>query len=199
MWLEAIPQELRGKALAAWNKGAWLQFLLFADNVNRLLLVANNMQILKERGFYEEALLEAFTSTRVNNRRWDPLTLSLLFKYADLDQLRKLAPLPHDGPFTIFRGVGGRGRARRVRGFSWTGDLEQARFFARRAQAFRLHDPAIYQVTVCADVVVAFNNERSEQEFIVFPSKLPRPVRLPNQVLGGQIGGQAGISHRQPV
>ena len=85
--------------------------------------------------------------------------------------------MPGPGPFELFRGVAGRGRARRVRGFSWTASEKTAEWFADRAGEWGLHDPAVFRMEVNADNVFAYCNEREEQEFIVDHSALKKPKR----------------------
>jgi hypothetical protein len=56
--------------------------------------------------------------------------------------------LPGTGPFTVFRGVSGRGRARRIRGLPWTSSLSQAAWFAARGTGI---DPAVYRTMLDRD------------------------------------------------
>ena len=49
------------------------------------------------------------------------------------------------------------------------------RWFARRFPCFA--DPAVYRAQINADDVLAYVNDRKEQEFLVLPERL-RPVRL---------------------
>jgi hypothetical protein len=98
-----------------------------------------------------------------------------MFTRADRTKLRAAGdPLPGAGPFTVYRGVAGRGPARRVRGLSWTDDVEKAAWFAQRLPG--LSDPAIYRVIVEGNEVFACNFGRGEREFIVYPKR--RPQRL---------------------
>src|SRR5439155_17577215 len=66
------------------------------------------------------ASMEALTGTRTNHHRWSLGILMLLLEHADRDRLRAAgAPLPGPGPFTLDRGVHGRGPARKVSGLHW--------------------------------------------------------------------------------
>lgn len=178
LWLEPIPPEFRYKAIAALDEGDPAKFLLPASNEWHLNLVSMNQGALLKRGIYESALLSAFINTRTSNRRWPLNTLRLLFKIANRDRLLAAGdPLPGPGPFTIFRGVAGKGRARRVRGLSWTGSLEKAQWFAQRF-AKQSADPAVFRVTVGIEDVLAYNNGREEQEFIVLLPDSAKPVRV---------------------
>jgi hypothetical protein len=63
-----------------------------------------------------------------------------------------------------------------VRGWSWTASLDVARFFAQRFARDlndRFPDPAVFRVTVTESDVLAYDNGRNEQEFLVL---LPRNV-----------------------
>jgi len=95
------------------------------------------------------------------------------FFQADRARLRALGDaLPGPGPFTLFRGVAGRGAKRRVRGLSWTDDVTRARWFAQR-HASRLGLPAVYRTVASHEDVFAFLNAREEREFVILP---PRKV-----------------------
>src|SRR5215472_5448409 len=127
MWLDPIPFSLRADAVAALASGDVVGFLITASNEDSMHLVYMNASFLKQRGLYERALLQAFMATRVNNHTWPQEDLVDLFLEADQLQLRALGdPLPGSGPFTVYRGVAGRGRARRVRGLTWTGSIKRA-------------------------------------------------------------------------
>jgi len=176
LWLDPIPSKFRDKAIAALEEGNSIGFLLPASNEYHLDLVYRNQGALLKRGIYEPALLDALIDTRVNNHRWPMDDLRFMFERANRDRLLSAGdPLPGPGPFTIFRGVAGKGRARRVRGLSWTGSQEKAQWFARRLY---LPDPAVFQVTVGIEDVLAYSNEREEQEFIVLLPDSAKPVRL---------------------
>ena len=131
-WMNPIHPVLRPQAVDALSSGDVGGFLAYASNEDGLALVLHNMKRLRERGLYEEALLWGFTSSRENNYRWFT-KLADMFHKADRTRLRQVGDaLPGDGPFTLYRGVAGNGRARRVRGFSWTEDLQVAKWFALR-------------------------------------------------------------------
>jgi len=98
-------------------------------------------------------LLDAFISTRSNNRNFGLENVRWMFERADRRRLREAGEvLPGHGPFTLYRGVAGVGRARHVRGLSWTDSLECAKWFAQR---FGLQKPAVYRVMVNSSDVLA--------------------------------------------
>ena len=172
VWLAPIPPELRDFALRDLDAGK-ATALFCAENTHSLDLVSMNVGPLQRRGIYEEALLDALTATRTNNRRYSTLELRYLLGLAERTKLRAAGdPLPHSGPYTVYRGVAGRGAARRVRGVSWTGSLERARWFAQR---FGLADPSVYRATVGEADVLAYSNGRQEDEYVVV---LPAGARL---------------------
>ncbi len=161
------------KDFEAGNVGG---FLCKAENGNQfhLEIVQANYGPLQKRGLYEEALLDAWVGCRVNWHGYDLDDLLEMFEDTDRDKLRALGdPLPGPGPFTLYRGAGGREPERRVSGLSWTSDLVKARWFARRAGLFGLADPAVYRVRVKADDVLVYLHEgergRKESEFILYP------------------------------
>jgi hypothetical protein len=175
LWLDPIPPECRRAAVAALEARDVTGFLIRAGNHDSLALVSWNLAPLRARGLYEAALLDAFTSNARNNSGWPADHLRWLFKIADRERLRACGdPLPGPGPFTVYRGVAGRGAARRIRGLSWTGDPERARWFANR---WGLYDPAVFEMAIPASKVLAYVNDRQEQEFVVLVPASARVVR----------------------
>jgi hypothetical protein len=138
-------------------------------------LVWLNMEALIRCGVFEEAVLEA----HVGGSGY-PDVMRRMFAHADRERLRALAPLPAPGPFVLYRGVCGWGRGRNIRGFSWTGDLDQARWFAGRHVYFDEQpapwavDPAVYLIKIGAEHVAAYCRSRHEDEYVVL---LPPQVR----------------------
>jgi hypothetical protein len=177
LWLKPIPHVLREYAHAALESGDVTGFLCAAENEHSLELVYFNRKILIQMGLYEVGLLHAFIATRTNNFKWPLHELRYMFATADRSRLRAAGePLPGPGPFTIFRGVSGIGPARRVRGVSWTTSEEKARWFALRHS---LPNPDVFRATVNEADVLAYTDDRSEQEFLVLLAEGNKPVRLP--------------------
>ena len=173
--LRLIPRQLRDMALAALSARDALGFVCRADHDYGLLLVARNAPLLQSLGIYEAALVQAFMDCRTNHHRYPPSMLHSLFARANRGRLRAAgAPLPGHGPYTLYRGVAGRGRARRIYGVSWTTALSIAQWFADRAAEWRLADPAVYEITVPKRAVLAYLDERQEREMLVL---VPRTVR----------------------
>jgi hypothetical protein len=137
--------------------------------------VAQHVSLLRDLGIFEKALLFAFKENRINNAN-NYKTLLPLFETADPKMLRAAGQrLPGRGPFTLYRGVSGRGYARHARGFSWTGSLDRAGWFAYCDKAYGLEDPAVYRAVVPARFVLAYLKD--EDEYVV-RLPLPRSVRL---------------------
>lgn len=179
MWLKPIPDGLRAEAVARLQAGDVCGFLGLASNTDGLDLIVKNFEMFHSSGRYEQALLWAFTITRTSHAHFPLEVLKTLFECADRTRLRAAGdPLPGSGPFTLYRGVGGVGRGRRVRGLSWSASEERARWFADRAKAFGLPDPAVFRVTVDDRDVLAYVDDREEQEFIVLLPARSRPVRV---------------------
>jgi hypothetical protein len=162
----------RDQAREAFREGDAGGFVISAKNpATALALVADNIKALQARGIYEECLLRAFTRGRVNHREWSESCLDCLFGIADPTRLRAAGrPLPGPGPFRIYRGVAGIGRARRLRGYSWTGCLDIACWFAARLD---LPSPAVLTAEVETNHVLAYCGT-SEQEFICKPNQWSR-------------------------
>ncbi|QDV73065.1 hypothetical protein [Botrimarina mediterranea] len=146
-----------------------------------LNIVYTNINSLIDRGIYEAALLDAYVGTSTNNRHWSIKNLPFLFGLADKQRLLESGdPLPEGDAFTIFRGVSGKNPYRKVRSYSWTLDEEKASYFANR---FFLDDPAVYVTTVNRDEILAFCNEREEQEVICLPHSCKRLAVGSNRTL----------------
>jgi len=150
-------------------------FLWSAPNKNAMQMVEGNVLPLLRRGIYEKALVRAITDTRTNNRHLPLTVFRDLFRWADRAKLLAAGdPLPGSGPFTLYRGVAGKTeRARRVRGISWTGTLAKAAWFADRG--WGLANPEVYRCVIEAKHVLAYVNDREEDEYIVL---LPRSATV---------------------
>jgi hypothetical protein len=172
--MSLIPEVFREGAEQAWMQRDVAQILCYIDNLDCLAFVVDNLRSLKIAGLYEEALLDAYFITRVNHHRWELGALQMIFEVADRKVMLGLCEdIPTPLPCTIYRGVSGRGRNRRVRGLSWTLDFEQAKWFATRYK--ELPSPAVYQYTVKDDrYIYAYSNDRQEQEVVCL---LPRHAK----------------------
>ena len=157
------------------DKGNLLGIMLWLPSWDCLRFVFQNFEVLKEIGDYEEALIDAYQGTKFNFHHWPLSTFRFLFEIADPKKLRKLGdPIPDKDFFTLYRGVAGKGRARRVNGISWTASSNIAAWFATwlRRWNINLDDPAVFEITVPKNSLLLYINERKEQEYLL---KLPLP------------------------
>ncbi len=171
--LSTVEPEMLSFAKQRIQENDLLGVMAFMPNTRRLAFVVDNHPLLKERGLYEEALLDAYIATRINFSQWSWDLIKYLFEIADRKRLLSLGdPLPGDGPFTVYRGISGKGAARRIRGISWTGDLEKAIWFAKR---FSLEKPTVFKAIISKDLVFVYTNDRKESEFLC---DIPRDLKL---------------------
>ena len=167
--LRCVEASLHDQAREAFADGDGPAFVYLACG-GRLQVIVDNLRPLKERGIYEQSLLTAFTCCKANHHEWSDDWMDLLFGHADPTRLREAGePLPGTGPFVLYRGVSGTGRARRLRGYSWTDSLDIACWFAIRFPW--LSSPAVLKATVPAERVLAYVSDRGEQEFLCKPRK----------------------------
>ncbi len=92
-------------------------------------------------------------------------------------------PLPAGDAFTLYRGVAGVRRQRRLPGPAWTDDLDTAKEYARRGALAGLPDPAVLVATVRLEDVFFYS--QNDRTFVAFAD---RPKRLDID-LGGPAEG----------
>jgi hypothetical protein len=159
-------------AFKRFETGNGRAFVQLAPRICGLNLVAANAVPLLRQGMYEDALLHAFTSCHENNFNVPVSNLTYLFSLANPHKLRKAGdPLPDSETFTIYRGVSGERRKRRVRSYSWTLDLDRACWFALR---LTLPAPSVYSAAVPRAKILAYYNGRGEQEIVCRPDRCRR-------------------------
>jgi hypothetical protein len=173
--LTLIPCSLWSQAIKCFDDRDASGFLITTDNDSTLAVVFDNLEVLKTAGIYEPALVHAFTNCRVNHGNWNVEVIAFLFDRADKEKLMACGgDLPGAGPFTLYRGVAGLGRQRRVRSFSWTDCLDVACWFACRFK--HLAHPAVHTATVEANEILLFDRT-TEHEFVVQP-KTSKKMKL---------------------
>ncbi len=157
-------------ALKKWKRGREDYILdVMMSNEVELKFVADNMHRLIARGTYEKCLLSAYMGTRTNHSHWSKNYLEMLFLAANRQKLLMAGDkLPDGDEFILYRGVSGTGNKRRIRGISWTSDLDRAKWFANR-MADILPNPAVYTIKAKRDHVLAYINDRNENEFLIIP------------------------------
>jgi len=183
--LSLVYSNFHRQAVRYFDEGDAEGLLAPMVSAARLTFVFNNRYALRGRGIYAKALLFAMTS--MNTSHWERRTIDhLLNDIVDRDELRKAGDeLPGSGPFTVYRGVSGRGRNRRVRGLSWTDSLDIACYFAS-VRYDHLPVGSVYSATVGTDEVYAYLNEnegRGEQEFIARPIAYRRMALQNREIL----------------
>jgi hypothetical protein len=145
--LSRIDESLIDLAKEDWAEGDIEGVLSKMSNTEGPAFVSENIQILRKCGLFEKALIIAYISTRTNWKGWSLGYIRYLFFSADRKKLIEAGdPLPGDGPFTVYRGVSGRGAMRRIRGISWTTSIEKGIWFANRFP--NLEKPAVFEATV---------------------------------------------------
>lgn len=168
----SLVRQQRQEVAEAFRDGDVGRFLMSLDNVFALGHVVANMSPLRRRGILEPCLVWAYTSTRTNNCGIPSSEIERAFRGCDRKRLREEGDdLPADGQLTIYRGVAGPRATRRVRGLSWTLDLDRACWFAARLY---LDDPAIYSAKVRPDEVFFYTDGRGEQEVVARPRACQR-------------------------
>jgi hypothetical protein len=167
------------EARKSWSEGDPFMAFAFLDNMLHMLFVYDNFKALKEIGKYEEALLSAYVSPRVNCHHYPKGMIEFLFSTGDRDKLLAAGdPIPDQEKFKLYRGVAGKGKHRRVSGFSWTDSPSTAAWFAQRFGQEKLADPAVYTVTVGRDSILARIVERNESEYLLDLPLPKKPRRL---------------------
>jgi hypothetical protein len=163
------------QATRAFIRGDVGQFLLTRCDTRALGVVKLNIAPLQEIGKYEEALVRAWVDSRTNHSHYRMEDVRYLLKIADRSRLRECSdPIPEQEQFTLYRGCAGKGAAKRKRGFSWTSNLETAKWFAKRLVPY-LKDPAVYRVVASKDDILFHTKARNESEYVVL---LPKKTHL---------------------
>jgi hypothetical protein len=177
--VEKWRQAKRGSkdmALKAFEEGEAGLLVASVPENDALSFVEINSELLQERGIYEASLLKAYIASKTNTHGYPWSTLKQMIECCDRAKLLAAGdPLPDPRPFTLYRGVAGKARDRRVRGISWTGTLDKAVWFATRPIVRSLVDPAVYKVEVHAKHVLAYLGSRGEDEYLV---ALPRSAKI---------------------
>ncbi len=180
--LSLITSQLHAQAIEAINARDSVGLLCSLDNTACLAFVFDNHRALLARGMFEQALVDAYSGTRTNHRRWDPDVIYFLFALADRDRLRECGPALPEHPVTLYRGVAGYGRLRRLDGFSWTTEVDAACWFALR---FSLPHPAVWTATVPPEDIYCRVDDRGEGEYLAQPRSRRRySMTLPEMQAG---------------
>jgi hypothetical protein len=177
--LRHVPPGARARVLAdldgglEFGTGAWSFFVPESLWLHFLLA---NVRYLQKQDLYEATLVDIYKEPTSNLRHVPRAILIGLFRLADPKRLSWIEHArPEPPPTTLYRGVAGRGRARRVRGLSWTSALGCACWFALR---YRQPDPAVFAIPFAPCQVVMYLGDRSEDEYVTLVPKAQRLRRV---------------------
>ncbi len=171
--LDLIDPDLHSAAYDDYHNSSE-NFIYLARPGNEMIVALNNYKQLKQIGRYEPALIGAYQSVKINHSNLSLDIVDWLFSKADREACIKLGDMTTEMPTTVYRGVSGHGRRRRIAGWSWTTSIEVACWFARRLS---LPNPAIYSTIVDYNEIYYYTNEPTESEVIVKP-KAPQRMKL---------------------
>jgi hypothetical protein len=151
----------------------WLEEIHFRSYNAPINLLINNMKFLSYHGALEKIVLEVHSGRK---KYWDDVDHYILrdiINFCDQGRMRAAGdPLPEQEIYTLYRGVNGYGDERRVvDGISWTDSPNIASWFANKnflySRRTELHDPAVFQVNVQKEDILAYYNGRKESEYIL--------------------------------
>jgi hypothetical protein len=140
-------------------------FTLLMSHDAEIPFVGFNKEKLIEAGIFEAALFNASIDATTNNLKVPVETMNSLFNSANREKLRAQGDsLPEEQEtYTVYRGIAGTGELRRKYGYSWTGSINRAIWFAKR---FKLEDPAVYKANVSKENIYFYTNCRNEDEYV---------------------------------
>jgi hypothetical protein len=165
--LGTVLPELHELAKEAFKIGDYGRLLPLCDGQkSRLIFVADNVEVLKNRDIYEPCLLMAYTTPRTNFHDWRSSFIRCLFDAANSEKLRAAGdPVPDQASLRIYRGIAGE-NCRRPRGWAWTLSLDVACWYAMR---YDLNNPTVLTSVIDSSDVRAYSNRRNEFEVICRP------------------------------
>jgi len=154
--------------------GGFGSIFMWLESHRCFAFIVDNYEPLRERGIFEAALYEAFQATNINNSNIQRGVISAMLNLADREKLLSMGdPLPEDKEvYTLFRGIAGKGAARRKYGHSWTGNFDKAKWFAER---LFFDKPMVYRADVPKDCICFYTDERNEDEYVCL---IPRGLKL---------------------
>jgi hypothetical protein len=160
-----------------------LKRIAWANSVQGMDIVLDGWHMLRDAGLLEVAFLDAWSGQKFGFPNWTNAFLEFVFGNLEREKLLNASdPMPPGDSFIVYRGVAGVGRKRRVRGYSWSGDIGIARLFAeiRASRGGGLPEPAVFSAVIQRQHVLAYINEsgRNEQEFLLLPRYLSKIKRI---------------------
>lgn len=157
----SIPPNLHELAEERWNRGDASGLFNLAPHKSRGYLLLANVELLKQRGMYEQNLY----GTYIHGPHLSPGRWRRLFEAADRSKLAALGEALPDKPVTVYRGVSDAKHREWRRGLSWTLEPRVAAWFATRHAG--QGEPAVYSLRVEPESILVVTNERSEAEVVV--------------------------------
>lgn len=175
-----VEQVLVCRAILKRDAGEFL--FSSGDSVYMLGLVRDNATALKKLGMLEASIVGGWTAAKGTNAGFNAIEIARILDGCDRDKLQEVTgqPMPDGDRFTLYRGVAGTGKWRRIRGLAWTDSLDIACWFASRFA--HLGDPAIMTASVPKSGVYFYTDERSEREYVTHPKRYKRMDIAPEDV-----------------
>lgn len=181
--LRTVPTELRKHAEERFEQRDLIGLLILIEGHIRVSFVRDNIQVLKDVGLYEAALLQSLLGSSQTNAHYHPELLLMLLVDADRDRMLSLGdslPESPDGHYTIYRGIAGDPEqysrnglrllkpGRRPNGISWTISLVVATHFATFYDDRK--DPVVLSGKIPKDLIYCYTNQRDEHEVMCIPA-----------------------------
>jgi hypothetical protein len=169
-WKKIIHSSLHSRAQDALDNCDFLAFICYASNEFSLPLLASVSNQALACGKLELAFVNAFIATRTNNRQHSE-TIKYLLQLLDPLELKKQGDkIPPQKEFRLYRGSSRINSFAKIKGYSWTRNLELAHWYAMRYP--ELGCPFIFTTTVSEDSILFYTNERGEDEFVLDPKNV---------------------------
>lgn len=176
-----IRPALRKIARVEFKNGNPKGFVCMAPSQSAMQLVMDNIYPLLKRGIFEEAFMYGYVAGRIaSTGLLVPDEMEFLLSFCDRGKLLKAGdPLPEGDRYVLYRGVGDEDDIQSVRRWSWTSSLEKAWWFAKDAsKTYGTNNPAVYRLEVEKGQVLAYTNQRKEEEYIVHVRSKDRLVKV---------------------
>ena len=160
--LDGINPMMHGLAQRSIDSGKYLDVMTYINGHQAVEYVYSHIDILYEHGLLEEFIVDAFI-----RHNWDNYAyyneLRVLFDLCSPALLQKASdPVPDGDTFKLYRGVT---FLEWAYGYSWTGSLKVAQWFADRYKD--RHKGFVVVRDTHRHEVLFYTNNRKEDEFIV--------------------------------
>lgn len=176
-----VPMPLRRNARKEFKDGDAVAFVGMAPSQAAMTLVLENAYPLLKRGILEKAFMAGYVAGRVASLALlNDTDMKFLLDLCDKKKLLEAGdPLPRAEKFVLYRGVADANDAKAIRRWSWTSSQRRAWRFAEDAsETHKTANPAVFRLEVKRKQILAYTNQRQEQEFIVELREKDRPVRV---------------------